>query len=700
MQQPPFSDRTSVPGGMQPDQMGLILQRGGEELRLSKSGDRFTTQLTSTEAVAAVVSALGNLPYRPVARGQLLEWTVPSHRLEVAIAQARALPQVSFVSHVYHLQASPQTFVYLTNQLTLQFAPQASSQVIHDLTRSLGLALLNPIEAIPKTFVFQVTATAQDNPIKLANRLVQRSDVLTAEPNIVVETESLYQPSDPLYSRQWHLFHNGGTDLANGSHTFAAQAWDITRGSRSIIIAVTDDAFDLSHPDLQGLGKIVAPQDLKDRDALPLPNQNFESHGTAVAGLALGEENGNGIVGVAPGCALMPIRTTGFLDDESIEQLFSWAIQNNAAVISCSWSPATVYFPLSLRQRQAITKAATVGRGGKGCVVVFSAGNANRPVSGTINEQGWPNNALKGVTSWLSGFAVHPDVIAVSASTSLNRKAAYSNWGDHIAVAAPSNNAPPAMALPSVGTVSTGPSIQTTLPGRGMVTSDRTGSEGYDASAYTYGFGGTSSSCPVVAGVVGLMLSANPDLTAKDVRQILQQTADKIIDPTPDPQLGLRYGTYDQNGHSAWFGFGKVNALKAVQEAQKRQASRRLQRTVTVTNTTPVAIPDNQPAGGISKLEVPETEPIQDLQVWVHLEHEYLGDVALILIVPGGEAIRLQGRTLGRQTRLQTTYSISNTPAFRTLMGRSLSGTWQLKAVDSVPLNTGRIREWALVLGV
>ncbi|NJM85357.1 MAG: hypothetical protein HC839_04130 [Leptolyngbyaceae cyanobacterium RM2_2_21] len=74
-------------------------------------------------------------------------------------------------------------------------------------------------------------------------------------------------------------------------------------------------------------------------------------------------------------------------------------------------------------------RAATEGRNGKGCVVVFSAGNANRPVSGTINETQWPQNALSGPTKWLSGFAIHPDVLAISASTSLGTKAAYEQLG-------------------------------------------------------------------------------------------------------------------------------------------------------------------------------------------------------------------------------------------------------------------------------
>ena len=59
--------------------------------------------------------------------------------------------------------------------------------------------------------------------------------------------------------------------LAAESHIKVENAWDITRGSRSVVIAVSDDGFDLDHPDLQGVGKLVAPIDLEDGDAVPLP---------------------------------------------------------------------------------------------------------------------------------------------------------------------------------------------------------------------------------------------------------------------------------------------------------------------------------------------------------------------------------------------------------------------------------------------
>ncbi len=93
----------------------------------------------------------------------------------------------------------------------------------------------------------------------------------------------------------------------------------------------------------------------------------------------------------------MPIRSTGFLDDESIEEIFNWIIEKGASVISCSWGASAVYFPLSLRQTAAINSRRNKGRNGKGCVIVFAAGNANRPINGTVNERNWPKIFYKAI---------------------------------------------------------------------------------------------------------------------------------------------------------------------------------------------------------------------------------------------------------------------------------------------------------------
>ena len=690
--------------GVSPEQSGVILQRGGEELRLNKVSDwltlRFDHLTEQTTLLEQIKAQWRPLAIKSVAQGQLVAVKVQRSQLERCLQAARRTESVRFASHVYEMTASPKTHLYLLDQLTVQFTAELPLRSIDDIARDLGLVREKGLVGVERTYVFRVTKTATENPIKLANRLMRYPNVLIAEPNVVVSTAPLYRPKDELYSQQWHLHHQGGRNLAANSHIEVEKAWDITRGSRSVVIAVTDDAFDLNHPDLQGMGKLVAPWDLKHRDGLPMPSQSYENHGTAVAGLAVAEETGSGVVGVAPGCSFMPIQTTGFLDDESIEQLFDWAMNRGAAVISCSWSPAAVYFPLSFRQRNAINRAATQGRNGKGCVVLFSAGNANRPLNGKVQELGWPRNALRGVTQWLGGFAMHPDVITVSASTSLNRKAVYSNWGKHVSVAAPSNNGPPSMALPDVGQVQTGPLVKGSLAGLGMTTSDRTGTTGYSRSSYTSSFGGTSSACPVVAGVVGLMLSANPELSASDVKQILQDTADKIEDPNPDPQLGLAYGSYDNRGHSLWFGYGKVNAYKAVKAARDRYlADRRLSQTIEQTSAVTLTIPADRIALQRAGITINQRGRLQDIQVYIDIRHGFLSDLSIELKPPQGQAILLQGRTLGRQTQLRKTYTLENTPALSLLINQGIHGRWQLNVTDNTETHQGQLLQWSLKLG-
>ncbi len=703
-----------VPGsshqGVLPEQEGLILQRGGEELHLRKVSNWLSLCLSDLDAMAPLVQQwqpqqVTNVTPQAIRPSPVIvAWQLSEQQLEEAIEALREAPAVLYASHVYSLEVSPGSYLYLANQLTVQFTERLSIVAIEKIAQSVGLirshALADSHNNGGNTYCFVVGPNARQNPLKIANQLARRHDVLLAEPNIIMAAAPLYKPIDDRYGEQWYLFHRSNLeDLAPKAHVFAEQAWDITRGARSVVIAITDDSFDLAHPDLQGAGKIVAPRDLKNRDGLPTPMADYENHGTAVAGVALAEETGKGIVGIAPGCSLMPIQTTGFLDDTSIEQMFEWAIAQGADIISCSWSPAAVYFPLSRRISRAINRAATEGREGKGCVVLFSAGNANRPIEGQVEESGWARNLIKGVTSWLSGFAIHPDVITVSACTSLNQKAAYSNWGSHISVAAPSNNAPPNMAL-SEGTFETGPPIQVNLIGRSVITSDRTGAAGYTDDDYT-GFGGTSSACPLVAGIVGLMLSVNPDLTASEVKRLLQSTTDKIVDKDPDPQLGQTYGTYDSKGHSLWFGHGKVNAYQAVKAAKEMAlAGRALHATLTESNRTAMPIPDNALRGMVSPITISPEGTLQDIKVYIEAEHEFLGDVSFTLQNPQGLNVLLQSRTLGRQTRLQRTYSLISTPALRRLLNTDVKGRWQLQVIDHVPAHVGKLILWDLVLGI
>jgi subtilisin family serine protease len=687
---------------------GITLQRGGEELALEKLDDRFTVTATAKDQVpglATQVAAQVSHSRLP----KMSEFVVKPGDRDNAMKTLRQSDRVQYASHVYSFKNDPASRVYLTNRLTIQFAAHLKADAIEAITKPLGLTQVKAITGVPNAYVYEVSATASENPLKVANSLIQRPDVLTAEPNIVIPTQAHYRPKDPQYANQWHLNHNQNNDeIKPGSHVFAEQAWDVTKGTRSVVVAVADDGIDLRHPDFQGLGKIVSPRDFKGKDFLPMPDDADENHGTACAGVAVAEENGIGCVGAAPGCALMPIRTTGYLDDESIEDLFDWAVARRASVVSCSWGPSAVYFPLSLRQKAAITRAATQGRRGRGCVIVFAAGNANRPTEGTINESGWERNAISGPTKWLGGFTVHPDVITVSSCTSLNTKAAYSNWGPQVSLCAPSNNAPPGVGLPELGYVATPPEVNVYLPGLGIVTTDRTGSDGYDSSSYTpnsgpASFGGTSSACPLVAGVAALVISANPRLTAREVRQILEQSADKIVDNTPDPQFGLQKGTYENGGRSDWFGAGKVNAAKAVQMAVQRrpvQASLSSGRSTSAMYDQAQGIPDGSAQGLVTSVKIAESGSLQDISIAVDLDHTYLGDVEITLISPSGDRILLQGRTLGIRTKLQTSYTLTTTPALRLLLGTPTQGNWQLEIVDNIPGDSGKLNWWQLKIGL
>ncbi|NJN60381.1 MAG: S8 family serine peptidase [Coleofasciculaceae cyanobacterium RL_1_1] len=691
----------------------IDLHRGGEVLPLVKHADRFSLRLDQAADEAMTIAAIvdsstaaslatycGEVAIGSDQSLKLLEFAA-TQDLDQAMAAARGLPGVAFVSHVYTIAESAGSLVYLADELSILFQPNLDPDRRQALATAFAIEFVTPIIGLPDAFVYRLTSEAKANPIKLANAIATLPEVVNVEANVVIRSTPNYRPSDSLYSRQWYLQNSGGSQLAEGSHINIETAWNVTRGDRSIVVAIADDSIDLDHPDFQGMGKIVAPQDLAGRDFLPLPEAESDNHGTACAGVCLAEETGDGVVGVAPGCAMMPIRTTGYLDDVSIEDLFNWAITQGAAVISCSWGASAVSFPLSMRQQAAIGRAARQGRNGKGCVVVFAAGNANRPTQGTIDEQGWTKGTLSGPTQWLAGYATHPDAIVVSASTSLNRKAAYSNWGKHISVCAPSNNAPPGMWFPQDGYLYTAPKIQASLPGLGVFTTDRLGAAGYSPSAFTETFGGTSSACPVVAGVAALVLSVNPNLTAAQVKQILQDSADKIEDPNPDPQLGLRYGTYDKNGHSLWFGYGKVNAGEAVRMAKQMLQSvpQSTGKRIRGTNDRPMTIPDDKPGGVSSPIRVLETRPILDMEITIELEHGFPHDLELFLIAPDRTTIQLQGRTLGSTTQIKCIYTEATTPALLQFHGRSGEGIWTLRVVDRAIGDVGTLKRWQFELG-
>lgn len=535
--------------------------RGGKKIPVQKEPQYFTAIISKDQSLHRIEQIKGVEEIKHI-DDNIYRIKAHENALNKAMQVVRSEEINEIAHHAYHPKDDDVTRYYLTDKITVKFKQDTPVKKIESMMEQFGLKLVMPYQGEEKMYLFEVTDSAGMNPIKLTNELAKKKEIEYAEPELINRFKPFYVPSDELFQRQWHLRSWADVELVEDADVSATEAWDMTQGNRNTVVAIIDDGFDLSHPDLNGEGKIVFAKDYVDGDTNPFPTQTEgDYHGTPCAGVAIGEENGEGIVGAAPGCAFMPIRINiSAIKDHELWQVFNY-VGKHADVISCSWGPVPVYAPLPSSLIDKFSQISeSGGPRGKGCLIIFAAGNYNAPLNDPDNKKFiWYHpdyGQIEQTGPILNGNCAHPDVVAVAASTSQNRKAAYSNWGKEISVCAPSNNFHPLNPRERV-------------PGRGIWTTDNE-PQGYgftENSRYTGDFGGTSSATPLVAGVAALVISANPDLTAKQVKQILQETTDKIVDLNPDPVLGSTKGEYGEDGHSAWFGFGKVNAAKAVAKA-------------------------------------------------------------------------------------------------------------------------------------
>ncbi|MGR9100814.1 MAG: S8 family serine peptidase, partial [Gammaproteobacteria bacterium] len=402
-------------------------------------------------------------------------------------------------------------------------------------------------------YVVSVTQASGQNPLKLAQSLLSLKlpdgeYVLDyADPIFHRERTRPSLPRDPVFNRQWHLRNDGLSGGTVGIDIGAPQAWDVTRGGEQVRVAVIDDAFELANGSFRP-EKILAPLNVHSGkpDVAPADGAG-EWHGTSVLGLIGASHDGAGGCGIAPDCPLIPIKLEPLADDDAEARAFDHAVRQGASVINCSWGPYDNYsekpWPMPRLTHLAVENAYR-----NRTAVVFAAGN------GCENME-------------TDGYASHPCVIAVSASTDRGERAPYSDYGERVWLCAPSSGG-----------------------ASGIVTSD-VSDGGYNPyGGMTPDFGGTSAAAPIVSGVIALMqsayLAANPGqerLSVEEVKAILRLTArdrfarsapafndyweHKLIDPAPR----------EPDGHSVAFGYGCVDAAAAAAAARdwKRTAKNR-----------------------------------------------------------------------------------------------------------------------------
>ena len=454
--------------------------------------------------------------------------------------------------------------------------------------KSKGLSLVKKFKYAPDWYL----VSTNENPVQKSVELVEKKIAAQAEPSFFMNFEKrTYIPNDPLFFNQWHLYNFGDASLTGTDHTHVADAWDLMLafkgelGGSNVKLAIIDDGFDLTHEDFQG--RFLPGYDFGDGDDNPMPgNQNSmnpDQHGTSVAGVAGGAtDNGIGIAGACPNCQLIPIRMnmSGITSlDASAIEAFEWAANAGADIISNSWGPAdgsgqTVDMNQTLKD--LVANITTTGRNGLGTIILFAAGNGGESIE-------------------TDGFASNPNVFAIGATNASGNRASYSDFGNSLDFMASSCD------IDSSGGDgwSGGSYID------GIWTTDNMGSSGYNAGNtndgdalgnYTNSFGGTSSACPLAAGITGLVLTANPNLTKDQIYEIYKETSDKNgMDP------------YDANGFNTNYGYGRLNACEAVKKAFKMAGTDMSGVVCGETPVTPEPTAEPEPTS-----EEPDVEPVAD----------------------------------------------------------------------------------------
>ena len=507
----------------------IKLLRGGRDVVFKKVPDRFSLRpkhgtVRTADALEALCGPL-EVRIKHVESLRLAHMDVfevdDRTKLDNSMKILRLSPRVDVVSHVYSIGQNLGSDVIPTGIMTIQFQPTAKAAEKERVFEEFGLDLLEDLDFLPEGHLAKTSKRTQMNPLKIALELQERKEIKSAEPDIAFKVDFLRLPSNQQFRDQWYL-KNDGDRLCSlaGADVKAEEAWNITMGSRDIVICFIDDDFDLGHPQLDIPRKIVAPKDFSGKAFSTDSNLNLSSHGTACAGLALAEEANIGIVGLAHMCALMPIRIPIDITDNSFVAMFRYAMSQNADVICCCWKARSEYFPLSTAMNAIIRKVATEGRQNKrGCAVLFAAGNDSSPLDGVKDD-----------IFWLNGFAVHPDVIAVGGCNSRDGQCSYSNFGAELAIVAPSGGG---------------------ANSRSVITIDNR-----NGMALNLQFDGTSGGTSIASGLAALIQSAKPELCSSEIKKIMMETADKIDEHN---------GQY-VDGHSPIYGHGRINAYKALKK--------------------------------------------------------------------------------------------------------------------------------------
>ena len=442
-------------------------------------------------------------------------------------------------------------------EIVVRVNPEIQAEQVQAMCEKIGYSIIKPMKFTTQEYLVEVPGPDAYSVFAAVEQLNEVEWIEWAAPNKAMQLKLLGQsftndstygfqlqnnagmedvngigvfPNDEYFSNQWHLYNTGQSGGIPGADIHAPEAWKITTGDPNIVVAVFDSGADREHPDL--VDNLVPGYDFLGDDNQPDPSlvHGNNPHGTACAGLiAARGDNWIGVSGVTWNCKIMPIRiyralasgTEFWCVQADIATAFRFAASNGADVLSNSWTGGTSSPTIIQSAIVDVTKAGGIGRGGKGCVVFFAAGNNN-------GEVHYPGK--------------YPEVISVGATDHNDVRCYYSSYGPKLDIVAPSGP-----GYTEAEWLST--------KGKGWPwTTDISGTAGWNMDPfdpnildYTAG-GGTSMSCPITAGVAALILSIEPNLTNEEVRHFLIRSTKDLGD----------------SGRDDYYGWGRVDARAAL----------------------------------------------------------------------------------------------------------------------------------------
>lgn len=421
--------------------------------------------------------------------------------------------------------------IFVSNLIYVKLKNEADTGLLESFSDEFHLQILWNNLYMPQWYTLACTENTIHSPVTMANMMYETDQFLYVEPDFI-ENDLLCEVNDQFYHDQWNLSNTGQYGEANIDINIV-EAWLTTEGESDVVIGVLDRGIELNHPDILN----VYPLSYNSETGIE-ESQLYGTHGTNCAGIIGAERNNEiGISGIAPGCRLMSISNTlmGTANSEETKANgINWAWQNGADILSNSWSTS---LPSSLID-DAIENALVNGREGLGTVVVFASGNTNNSVRypGSANEDIIVVGAINPCAKRIKPFQPCGSWNAQSGSC----------FGEDLDVVAPG------IYIPTTDNLGE--------DGRNPLLENNT--DYSDFLDYTSAFGGTSSACPHVAGVAGLLLSVNPCLSHNSVADIIESTCNKVGGYTYLESGDRLNGTWNNE-----LGYGLIDSKSALDRA-------------------------------------------------------------------------------------------------------------------------------------